>query len=322
MNPHMLAAALSVLVASGNAQAAEPAGLSTEMTLDSAAGALHGTLTLPPDSRGRVPVVLIVPGSGPTDRDGNSKMLPGKNDAYKLLAEGLAQRGVASLRYDKRLPRTQAEESAFRFDVGVDDAASWVKKLAANPRFRSVTIAGHSEGSLVGMVAAQRSPAGAFVSLEGAGRPAAAVLREQLGRQNPDGKPDPQVERLLASLEAGSVVRDLPAGLSLMFPPSVQPYMISWFKYDPAQEIVKLTVPVTLIWGTADVQVTKADYDALAATPKARDIVVEGMNHVLKNAPDTSSSNAVLKGYSDPSLPVVPSVIDAVAAAAKSAAAT
>jgi fermentation-respiration switch protein FrsA (DUF1100 family) len=96
----------------------------------------------------------------------------------------------------------------------------------------------------------------------------------------------------------------------------VQPYLISWFKYDPALEIAKLRMPVTIIQGTADVQVTMADAQALHnAAPSSKLVVVNGMNHVLKYAPDTSSQAAILKGYENPSLPVDPRVVDAVAAA-------
>src|ERR1043165_3945869 len=77
------------------------APLSDTVTLTTPTGALHGTLLVPASTR-PVPLAVIIAGSGPTDRDGNSPMLQGKNNSLKMLAEGLAARGIASVRYDKR----------------------------------------------------------------------------------------------------------------------------------------------------------------------------------------------------------------------------
>src|SRR5579872_4850595 len=100
MKRSMFLTAAGSAVAAGSlprfARAAE-----SDISLETATGTIYGTLTLPAGNA-PVPIVLIVAGSGPTDRDGNSPGLPGKNDAYKLLAAALAQRGIASIRYDKR----------------------------------------------------------------------------------------------------------------------------------------------------------------------------------------------------------------------------
>ena len=300
----------------GRACAAE-----SNITLKTATGTLAGTLLLPTKAK-TVPVVLLIAGSGPTDRDGNNPTLPGKNDALKLLANALAARGIASLRTDKRGIGASASamtaEKDLRFDTYVDDAAGWIQLLRANARFTKITVAGHSEGALIGAIAAERGNVGAYVSLEGAGRPAYTVLREQLRPALPPSSLV-QADAILAQLKAGNVYTgDVPAGLEGLFRPSVQPYLISWFKYDPAVEVGKLRIPVTIVQGTADVQVTMADAEALkSGSPSAKLVVVQGMNHVLKYAPDVSSQAAILAGYSNPNLPVAPQVIDAVASAAK-----
>lgn len=296
----------------------------SDISLETATGTIYGTLTLPAGNA-PVPIVLIVAGSGPTDRDGNSPGLPGKNDAYKLLAAALAQRGIASIRYDKRGIAASAAampsggEAALRFDDYVSDAAAWLKKIAADRRFTRAVVAGHSEGSLIGMIAAQRAPLSGYVSLEGAGRPAATVLREQLQKNLP-APLFSQSESIIASLQSGKTV-PLEAGspLAPLFRASVQPYLISWFKYDPAAEIAKVRVPAAIVQGTADVQVGMADAQALAhGNPSAKLVVVDGMNHVLKHAPDISSQAAVLKGYTDPALPVEPLVVQTIASLALS----
>jgi uncharacterized protein len=288
----------------------------SQIVLKTATGNIFGTLSLPP---GKLPVdvVLLIAGSGPTDRDGNSPVLPGKNDALKLLAAGLLRRGIASVRYDKRGIAASAtaamSEKDLRFDTYIDDAAAWVQMLHADHRFDRIAIAGHSEGSLIGMVAAERTAAAGYVSLEGAGRPAYTVLREQLKR----GFPAPlyaQADQIITSLQAGRTQAVTDPQLQSLFRDSVQPYLISWFKYDPAVSITHVRLPTTIVQGTADVQIGMADANALAkADPTAKLVIVTGMNHVLKHAPDMSSQAAVLSGYTNPKLPVEPQVIEAVA---------
>lgn len=290
---------------------------SADLTLTTPTGKLAGTLELP-SATGPVPVVLIIAGSGPTDRDGNSPL--GRSDAYKLLALGLARRGVASLRYDKRAigasAAAGADERVLRFEAYVEDAAAWLRELRVQRRFARFAIAGHSEGSLIGMLAAAREPVDGYASLEGAGRAAPVLLREQLHRNLPS-ELAAQSDHIVAELIAGRTVAEVSPALMGLFRPSVQPYLISSFRYDPAREIARVRAPVAIVQGTADVQVTRTDADALhAAAPAARFVVVEGMNHVLKHAPDTSSPSAILAGYTDPSLPVADAVIDTVAALA------
>ena len=291
--------------------------------LETPTGVVHGTLLLPAGGAGTpvppqplLPVVLLIAGSGPTDRHGNTFGVPGKNDSLKLLAEGLAARGIASLRYDKRGIGESApaapKEADLRFDTYVDDASAWVRQLDADPRFSTVTVVGHSEGSLIGMIAAQKAPADAYVSISGLARPAAQVLRTQLeGKLPPDLKKDS--ERILTELEAGrTATENVPQLLAPLYRPSVQPYLISWFRYTPTQEVAKLAVPVLVVQGTSDLQVTADEAKALAAAkPGAELVIVEGMNHVLKTAAGDLTQQ--MKAYTDPSLPVVPELVERIA---------
>ncbi|MEO8576801.1 MAG: alpha/beta fold hydrolase [Gemmatimonadales bacterium] len=284
-------------------------------------GTMYGTLELPA-RQFPVPVVLIIAGSGPTDRNGNSPALPGSNNSLKYVAAGLAERGVASYRYDKRgiaaSARAAGSEQDLRFTNYIDDAKGLIEKLKADPRFSSVTVAGHSEGSLIGMVAARESGANGFVSLEGAGRRPRAVIVDQLTGQLP-AEVIAQADTIMGVMEAGTVpdsTYKVSPILYALFRPSVRPYMVSWFKYDPAVEIGKLTIPVMIVQGTTDIQVTQKDADAMAAgLPAARLLVIEGMNHVLKEAPPGRAAQG--PSYSDPAIPVVPKLIDEVAAFAK-----
>lgn len=270
---------------------------------DVTSGTIHGTLLLPADMSKPVPVVLLISGSGPTDRDGNSGMMGGHNDALKMLATDFAMNGIASLRYDKRgigqSANAMTKESDLRFETYIDDAVSWCNQLHEK-RFSGVVIAGHSEGSLIGMIAAKKCGAAGFISLEGAGFPAADILRTQLKSRLPEDL-KAKNEAILKSLEAGKTVDDSPPQLAALYRPSVQPYLVSWFKYDPAKEIAKLTIPTLVVQGTTDIQVSLDDAKRLAAAnPRAKLVVIDGMNHILKMV--SGDLQAQIPSYGDPKL--------------------
>lgn len=314
---HALLVALALSLTSQAPSSSGPA-TSQPATLVTPSGTIAGTLVVPSKAE-KMPVVLIIAGSGPTDRDGNSPLLPGKNNMYRLLADALAAEGIASLRYDKRgLGESRAAasggEASLRFDMYVDDAAGWVTQLRADPRFSRVMVAGHSEGSLIGMVAVARAHADAFVSLAGIAHRASDVLRDQLRPQIGNLPAVWQAsETILTSLESGTTVDPLPPAiqsippLASLYRPSVQPYLISWFKYVPSRDITSLTVPVLILQGTTDIQVSIDEARALkAAKPEAELVLIDGMNHVLRRAPADPAKN--METYGNPDLPLVPDV--------------
>jgi len=285
-----------------------------QIALDTATGQIAGTLQLPAAAESKPRVVLIIAGSGPTDRDGNSALLPGRNDSLKMLAVALAEEGIASVRYDKRGVAASlaagSTESELRFETYVDDAAAWIGKLKADPRFGSVAVIGHSEGSLIGMLAAQQAGAAAFVSIAGIADGPSTVLRKQLAGKLPP-ELDKDSERILASLENGATVDQVPPALMTLYRPSVQPYMISWFKYVPSQRIAALTMPVLIVQGNTDIQVAVAQANGLhRAKPDATLAIIPGMNHVFKHVRADPALQAA--AYSDPTLPVSPLLVKAV----------
>lgn len=284
-----------------------------EVEINGGIAPLKGSLLLP-EGEARVPAVLIIPGSGPTDRNCNG---PGgfHTDAYKLVAVELAKHGVASLRFDKRgvAASTNAltKEENLRFDTYVDDAVAWVAFLKQHKRVSRVVILGHSEGALVGSIAAQRPGVDAFISLAGAGFRAGETLRRQLGPQLP-AELKARAFVVIAELEAGRTVTNAPVELAALFRPSVQPYLISWFKYDPAAEVAKLRMPALIVQGTTDIQVKVDDAKALAAAaPGAKLVLIDGMNHILRAAPLDRAANAAT--YSQPTLPLKPELMPALA---------
>lgn len=280
--------------------------------LETKTGKLDGTLDLPARA-GLFPVVVIIAGSGPADRNGNQPLM--NNDSLKLLGQGLAAKGIAALRYDKRaIGMSKAagpKEEDLRFDTYAADVVEWIKLLRRDPRFSRVGIVGHSEGSLIGMLAATEAKAEAFVSIAGAGRDVLELLREQLGKKLPE-ELKKKSEHIIDELAAGRTVADPPKELATLFRPSAQPYLISWFKYHPAREIARLEMPVLIVQGTTDLQITVADAKRLAAANnKARLLLIDGMNHVLKRATTPAEQTAT---YTDPSVPLEPELVKKISA--------
>lgn len=275
---------------------------------------LHGTLLVP--AAIRPPVVLIIAGSGPTDRDGNSPLLPGKNNSLRYLAEGLAERGIASLRHDKRgigqSSVALGNESDLRFDHFVDDAVEWGQKLRSDRRFSSVTVIGHSEGSLIAMLAAPRIPVAGVVSIAGLGFPAPEGIVRQIRAQFPADQVA-QVEAALQSVSRGEPPGDVPPPLgAMLFRPSILPYLASWFRYDPRVVAGAVGAPLLVVQGTHDFQTIEEDARAIAAGNSGATLrLIPGMNHVLKQSPAGRLEQTPV--YSDSTIAIDGMLVDAVA---------
>ena len=285
------------------------------VVLQTPSGVLYGTLELPRVKIKKVPVALLVSGSGATDRNGNTLSLGGANNSLQYLAESLASRGIASLRFDKRgvgqSAKAVADESTLRFKTYIDDAVSWARQLRLDKRFSTLTIVGHSEGALIALMASREVRADACVSVAGIGRPAGQVLLEQL---KPQLSPElfAQSQDIMRSLTKGNTVESTPTELQTLFRPTVQPYLVSWFALDAAREIKKLAIPILIAQGTTDIQVSVADAKLLkAAQPQAQLLIVNGMNHILKNVPNNRA--AQIASYTDATLPVAKQLVDGIA---------
>jgi pimeloyl-ACP methyl ester carboxylesterase len=279
---------------------------------------LPGTLTMPTNYNGAPPVALIVAGSGPTDRNGNSAgPLRAQNNSnlYAILAWQLADAGIASVRYDKRaiganLPKLDLAQTSI--DDFVADVIAGARKLATDRRFSKVVLIGHSEGAELVLQAANRgAPAAGIVMLSGAGRPIMVVLREQLSKQLPAEELvrwDSASARYLRGEEAG----DVHPGLKPLLLPTNRKFMQSWARYDPAAEIARARVPVLVIQGGHDLQISLVDARALqSAQPAAKLVVIPNANHVFRAATDDRMAQARL--YTDPTIPIVSELTPAIA---------
>lgn len=319
MNAQVLAALAAAVVVSAcmsqptiNVEPMKPAEPTVDtLTIETPTGPVEGLLVLPA-ADGPVPVVLLHVGSGPTLRDGQSAA--GPDNFFAQLADSLLARGIGTFRYDKRgfgaSAGSAVPEVELRFEMLSDDAVQWVQRLRTDSRIGRLVLAGHSEGALVLALAQREAGADAYVSIAGPGRPADVVVREQLARQ----LPAPMLEEsdsIFAALRRGETVADTPPLLAALFRPSVQPYLISWLRYDPAELVAEMQVPVLVVQGGADIQVTEEDARLLAASnPRARLAIIDGMNHVLK----VPVAGDPYQGYIQPDLPISAELVEVLAA--------
>ena len=275
-----------------------------QIVLKTSTGEIKGTLTLPSQKQD-IPVVLIISGSGPTDRNCNQPMM--KTNSFKYLAADLQKKGIASVRFDKRgigeSADTNFKEINIRFDNYINDVKAWIELLSKDKRFSKIIVVGHSEGSLIGMIASEKNTiVKGYISIAGSGRPADEIIKEQIAAQ-------PQsvmnlVNPMIDKLKKGDTIGNVPKMLYSLFRPSVQPYMISWFKYNPQDEIKKISVPILILQGSTDIQVSDTDAYLLAkANPSARKIIIKNMNHVLKDC-DTKDLTTNYDTYNKPELPL------------------
>ena len=292
------------------------AAVAIPMTAPGPHGLLAGTFQ---DAGKGAPVVLIIPGSGPTDRDGNNPL--GVTAApYRLLSEALAAKGVSSVRIDKRglfgskaaIPdpnKVTIADYAF-------DAHTWVATIRKHTGARCVWLLGHSEGALIALAAVQNAEGICGVILaSGAGRKLSDVIRDQL-RSNPANAPVlDSAMAALASLDRGEHVdvTNMNPALLKLFAPQVQDYLIDMFRYDPAKLAASLNVPLMIVQGERDIQVSTIDAKDLAeAQPKAKLVLIPAMNHVLKDV-GSDDRAANIATYADPSIAVDSSMVDAIA---------
>ncbi|PRZ28319.1 alpha/beta hydrolase [Flavobacterium granuli] len=263
---------------------------------------LQGALYSPLKENKKTNLVILIAGSGPTDRDGNQKGMT--NNSLKYLAEDLAKNDIATFSYDKRIIAQMAagtmDEKTLLFDDFIKDSKDILTFFKNQKKYNKIIIAGHSEGALIGMITANGN-ADAYISLAGAGRTIDAIIVEQIEKKAPFLKEE--VQKNLETLKTGKTFELKNQMLASLFRESVQPYMISWIKYNPQNEIKKLQIPVLILNGTKDLQVTVSEAELLKkAKPEAKLAIIEDMNHIFKEIKGDNSEN--MKSYTDPNLPV------------------
>ena len=312
----MLSAALAMMLALGT-----PTQVNGDIEAPGPNGALRGTMVLPAKD---APIILMIPGSGPTDRDGNNP-LGVRAAPYRLLAEGLAGQGIGSVRIDKRgmfgSQGAVPDANAVTVDDYVRDTSAWVDAIRARTGARCVWLLGHSEGGLVALAAAAKvDHLCGLILVATAGRPLGAVLREQL-HANPANAPllgaaDQAIDELSAGRRVDAA--NLPPALAPLFNPAVQGFLISTFALDPAVLAGRIAKPILILQGQRDLQVSVADAERLKqAAPNSTLVTLPNTNHVLKQV-GSDERNANLATYAATDLPLATGVVDGIARFVKS----
>ncbi len=266
----------------------------------------EGTLTLPSSTKAES-LVIFIQGSGPTDRDGNQSMM--KNDGIKKMARDLAEKGIASYRFDKRIFKMQElelNEKDLRFDDFVEDVKDILNYFEGKDEFDNLILAGHSEGSLIGILASKEKADG-FISLAGAGEPIDNIVVEQVAKMAPQlGE---NARTAFDEMKEKGKTKNYSPMLESLFRENVQPYMLSWMKYDPSEEIKKLDIPVLIINGTADIQIRTNQAEMLHnASENSELVLIEKMNHIFRKI-ESEDRLVNTKSYNEPNLPLHPELI-------------
>lgn len=275
----------------------------TELSVDKFT---DGTLTLPTEENNKH-LIIFIQGSGPTDRNGNQPML--QNDGVKKIARELASNGIASFRYDKRIfkaQKLQLSEIDMIFEDFVEDSKNVVMHFRKEEKFSKIIIAGHSEGSLIGMLVAQEN-ADAFISLAGAADPIDEIITEQVTNMAPEL--GVSARTAFDEMAENGETSNYSPMLEAVFRPSVQPFMASWMKYNPSEEISKLKIPVLVVNGTSDIQVSEEQAQKLAEANENSELaILDQMNHIFRKI-ETKDRLVNSKSYNEPNLPLHPELV-------------
>jgi pimeloyl-ACP methyl ester carboxylesterase len=286
------------------------------MEIDTKYGSLEGTLTKPQDTA-HMPAVLIIPGSGPTDRDGNDPKLGLDSDLYKIIAQGLADQGIASLRYDKRGVGASSSPADMKapitLETYVSDVIAALEAIEKVPDVAGVFLLGHSEGGLLSVLAAQEHRPRGLILLATPGRTLAEIISQELRAASVSPDLRQRADEIIEELLQGHTVQDVPPGLQRLFPAKAQPYLISVLGIDPAHVLATDDLPTLILQGTNDLQTKPEDAERLKeAQPDATLIELPRVNHVMRQADPDRKAN--LATYDKPDLPIDPRIVPAITA--------
>ena len=271
---------------------------------------IDGTLLLPILDEVKKPdLAIIIAGSGPTDRNGNQNFL--KNNSLKKLAEGLTNKGIATFRFDKRVVKQIRQGNVdpnIMFDDFVSDAKDVIAFFNKDDKYNAIYVIGHSQGSLVGMLNADENVDG-FISIAGAGRNIGDVIVEQVTKMAP--QLGVEAQKVVDQLKKGKTTTDYPQVLASVFNADIQEFMINWMKYEPTEILSSLQIPILIINGTKDLQVTEEEANLLKkANDEAELVIIENMNHVLFEIKGDDLENS--KSYNEIQRPLATELIESI----------
>ena len=301
----IIAAIITALTSAQTAITAE------DMTIWNNKIQLIGTLSFT-ETTDKQPLIIFVSGSGNPDRNGNQLQMNIEPNYIKMLCDSLNQKGIASFRYDKRNVTNDNHKYILKryvFTDLVDDVRAIIKTFASDERFNEIILLGHSQGSLVSIMAINKD-VDKFISLAGLGQSADKAIVEQLKKQS-----DILAEAAASHLEelrtTGSILEVNPF-LTGLFARQNLEFLISYIKIEPEEEIRKVSIPTLILNGDRDSQVTVADAERLyKAKPDARLIIIKNMNHVLKHVEDDAQN---MDSYYNADVPLADTLIETITA--------
>lgn len=269
---------------------------------------IDGTLLTPIDVD-NPSLAIIIAGSGPTDRNGNQNFL--KNNSLKKLAESISNKGIASFRYDKRIVKQIRKgnvDNDLMFDDFVSDAEDVIKYFKEKETYSKIYVIGHSQGSLVGMLAAKENVDG-FISLAGAGQNIGDVIVDQVTNMAP--KLGEEAQKVVDKLKKGETTTEYPQALASVFSIDIQPFMINWMQYNPTEIISELKIPTLIVNGTKDLQVSEEEAQLLKdANEDAELKIIKNMNHVFFEIKGDDLENS--KSYNEAFRLISPELIESI----------
>jgi len=297
-----------------NDTAIDPSITESPILLKTLSGQISGTLVMPGNVTGKIPVVLIIGDAGATDRDGNNVKTGITTNTYKLLAHELGKNGIASVRYDKRMVGESVStttETQLRIDDYGDDAVGLVNMLNDDQRFSKIILFGHGEGAEVAMLAMFDMPVKAYISAEGWSEQAEKILTDEM-KLKPKYQAD-EFKAILDSMRKGKTTPIVDPSLYYIARPSIQNFLMSWCRLSPIRGMKKIKIPTLIIQGTTDLIVSPDNADKLKkAKSDATLLIIKGMNHELKDAPADEEQNAAVN--TKPDIPLsaglIPAVVD------------
>jgi len=302
--------------------ASEPNPKETALEVFCGDVSLPGILTRPHGGNSYIPLVVLVAGSGPTDRDGNNYNVPGKTDVLKLLAEGLAARGIASFRYDKRgsgqAYRYESHDQQVSFARHASDLVAILEKLQKEVGISRLVVAAMNEGAWIAALAINKASrqglsVDGFAVLDASGKKPLDILRENLSEL--DKALQCEAESIVQAILEGKSYQEPSETLRDFFSPQKREWLYSWLSMDPAREIAAIKSPLVLVRGELDEQVPENEFKLLMALrPSAVARVIPGMNYMLKKV---ASAEENYDSFTNPKYPIPAELFELLEALAK-----
>ncbi|MDX6746870.1 alpha/beta hydrolase [Polaribacter sp. PL03] len=278
---------------------------SEEITINNKKIQLPGTLTF---SEEKIPLIIWVHGSGPVDRNGNQPAQNIKANYIKQFRDAVNKQNIAFFSYDKRTANKNnglflKNTKVIDFALDAEEVINYFKE---ENRFSKIILIGHSQGSLIALLASKNVDK--YISLAGAGETIDKTIVKQISKNNLTlGEAAQQQFDTLRKKGKIDVVNPF---LMSVFAKQNQPFLYSWLQLNPIEEIKKLTIPVLIINGDKDLQVKIEDAKALhAAKPASKLVIIENMNHVLK---DIQKDEDNLASYYSSEFPISEKLIETI----------